>query len=133
MPEFLTLPGLLAQTREVSHLFDQLVGPWTPAVMMSELAAEVGTLADSIMITEGHRPPRPEAVPLDLADDVADVLFMLLRIADYYSIDLHEAYISMLTSTRECLEQQLEGQEVVLIKPLSRENIGRNIKEEGHQ
>jgi hypothetical protein len=50
MQERLTLPDRLAQTREVRHLFDQYVGPWTPTFMMSDLAAEGGTLADRIMI-----------------------------------------------------------------------------------
>jgi NTP pyrophosphatase (non-canonical NTP hydrolase) len=90
MQERLTLPDLLAQTREVTHLFDQLVGPWTPAIMMSEQTAEVGTLADSFMIVEQHRPPR-SGEQIDLADDVADVLFLLFRLADHYCIDLQKA------------------------------------------
>src|SRR6266700_4635307 len=101
----LTLVDLLARSREVTQLFDQRVGPWTPAVMISELASEVGTLADSIMIVEGHRPPRSDE-QIDLPDDLADVLFMLLRVADHYHIDLQEAYTSMLATTHLKLLQQ---------------------------
>jgi NTP pyrophosphatase (non-canonical NTP hydrolase) len=129
MEELLTLPDLLAHTSEITQLFDQLVGPWTPVLMMTELTAEVGTLADGIMIVEQHRSPRQNTPPIDLADDLADVLFMLLRLADHYCIDLQEAYTNMLTSTRLQLEQQLASQEgredadLVLIKPFNREDV----------
>jgi hypothetical protein len=94
------------------------------AVMMSELAAEVGTLADSVMITEGHRPPCPGAAPVDLADDVTDVLFMLVRLADHYEMDLSEADARMLTVTVEHLEQQMlldEDDTLALLAPVHKE------------
>ena len=48
---------------------------WTIETMMVELQAEVGTLSDSVMIKEGYRPIR-DGDELDLADDLADVLFL---------------------------------------------------------
>jgi NTP pyrophosphatase (non-canonical NTP hydrolase) len=95
-------------TRETAALFDQHVGKWPPSVMMIELAAEVGTLADSIMIKEGHRPARNEEDVIDLEDDIVDILFMLVRIADHYGIDLDAAYQKMIGETRQKLEILIE-------------------------
>ncbi len=95
---------LITETRELAHLFDQQVGPWPPAVMVTKLVAEVGTLADSIMIHEGYRRSRGDA--LDLHDDLADVLFMLLRIADHYQINIERAYVEMLQRAHSALQSQ---------------------------
>lgn len=96
--------ALMTETRELTRLFDQQVGSWSVPVMVTELVAEVGTLADSIMIHEGYRRSRGD--PLDLHDDLADVLFMLLRIADHYQIDMERAYVEMLQRTRNALQAQ---------------------------
>jgi NTP pyrophosphatase (non-canonical NTP hydrolase) len=98
---------MILMTRRVTRLFDKLVDEWQPSVMVTELVGEVGTLADSIMIREGHRPPRESSDTIDLEDDVVDVLFMLIRIADHYDIDLEQAYKNMILETREKLEQRL--------------------------
>ncbi len=72
---------------------------WTIETMMVELQAEVGTLSDSVMIEEGYRPIR-DGDELDLADDLADVLFLVLLVADHYKIDLDRAYRTMIGLTR---------------------------------
>ena len=99
---------LVAMTREITVLFNSEVGPWNASVLLTELTGELGTLADSIMIKEGHRKPRNDE-PLDLDDDVVDVMFMLVRIADYYGIDIEHAYMTMLEQTREKLENRLNA------------------------
>ena len=96
---------MVRMTREVTHLFDEEVGKWEVPVMVTELVGEVGTLADSIMIREKHRQPR-NGEHIDLEDDIVDVLFMLLRIADHYKIDLESAYCTMIDRTRRKLEDR---------------------------
>jgi NTP pyrophosphatase (non-canonical NTP hydrolase) len=96
-------------TREITQLFDQDVGEWKASVMLTELTGEVGTLADSIMIKEGHRPPR-DGDHIDLEDDIVDVMFMLIRIADHYDINLEKAYEKMIYHTRKKLETRLNAQ-----------------------
>jgi NTP pyrophosphatase (non-canonical NTP hydrolase) len=98
---------MIAMTREITRLFDKLVGKWNSSVMVTELVGEVGTLADSIMIHDGHRPPRENSEAINLEDDVVDVLFMLIRIADHYDIDLEQAYKNMIQETHEKLERRL--------------------------
>lgn len=94
-------------TRDVIHRFDEAVGEWDISVMVTELVGEVGTLADSIMIKEGHRPSRNEE-SIDLEDDIADVMFMLIRIADKYEIDIEQAYKDMIRQTHRKLDSQVQ-------------------------
>ncbi len=101
---------MVYMTREITNLFDQVVGEWDASVLLTELAGEVGTLADSIMIKEGHRKPRNDE-PIDLEDDIVDVMFMLIRIADHYNINLEEAYKNMIYHTREKLQTRLSARE----------------------
>jgi NTP pyrophosphatase (non-canonical NTP hydrolase) len=93
-------------TREVTCLFDEEVGKWDIPVMVTELVGEVGTLADSIMMKERYRPLR-DGDHIDLEDDIVDVLFMLIRIADHYEIDLESAYKAMIARTRKKLEDRM--------------------------
>jgi NTP pyrophosphatase (non-canonical NTP hydrolase) len=101
---------MVYMTREITRLFDQDVGEWNISVMLTELISEIGTLADSIMIKEGYRKPRNDE-PIDLEDDIVDVMFMLIRIADHYHINLEEAYNNMIYHTREKLQTRLSARE----------------------
>lgn len=97
---------MIRMTREVTSLFDKEVGEWDIPVMVTELVGEVGTLADSIMMKERYRPLR-DGDHIDLEDDIVDVLFMLIRIADHYEIDLESAYKAMIERTRKKLEDRM--------------------------
>jgi NTP pyrophosphatase (non-canonical NTP hydrolase) len=103
---------MVEMTREITALFDKVVPrPWGIEAMVTELVGEVGTLADEVMIKEGYRPLR-EGDNLNLEDDLVDIIFMLIRIADYYSIDLERAYTRMIDETRRKLEKRIhEGGE----------------------
>lgn len=104
------ISDMVRMTREITNLFDKEVGEWDIPVMLTELTGEVGTLADSIMIKEGYRHPRNEE-HIDLEDDIVDVLFMLIRIADHYHINLENSYKEMIHHTREKLEARLNTRE----------------------
>ena len=100
---------IVSMTRKLTALFDAVVPrAWGIEAMVTELVAEVGTLADEIMITEGYRSMR-ERGSLDLADDVVDILFMLIRFADYYTIDLEQAYVQMVDDTKKILATQVRS------------------------
>jgi len=100
---------MVRMTREITRLFDEEVGKWEISVMVTELVGEVGTLADSVMIKEHYRRPRNED-HIDLEDDIVDVMFMLIRIADHYEIDLESAYKAMIARTRKKLEDRMHVQ-----------------------
>lgn len=66
---------------------------------MIELAKQVGGLAKHIMVQEKYylkeREGKPEykTTKKDIEDELADVFFCLVRIADYYKISLEKALI----------------------------------------
>lgn len=102
---------MVTMTRDITHLFDEIVGKWDINVMVTELVGEVGTLADSIMIQEKKRPPR-NGDSIDLEDDIVDILFMLIRIADHYDIDIESAYAKMIKQTRRKLDDRLHSRRI---------------------
>jgi NTP pyrophosphatase (non-canonical NTP hydrolase) len=95
----MTVKELIDRTEETLQRFRSVEKrPWTPEACMTELMAEAGTLADSIMIREGYR-SRGGDHKVDLEDDISDVLFMLIMICQHYGIDLEKAYRRMLDDT----------------------------------
>ena len=108
MKEIITIQELVKQTKELQKLFRQAEHkPWTIDTFVMELLAETGTLADSIMIKEQYRKPRPIQPQINLEDDVCDVLFVLFMIADYYGINIEKSYKKMIDSTRKKLESSM--------------------------
>ena len=106
MTKKMTVQELVDETRQLHERFKELESrPWTIETYAIELLAEAGTLADSIMIQEGYRQLRP-GQELDLKDDICDILFVLIMIANYYDISLEDAYASMLRETFEKLDKR---------------------------
>lgn len=81
------------ETKRLTDLFETRIElkNWDIMAMVIELTAEVGDLADSIMMHEGYRPLRV-GDKIDIQDDIVDILFMIIRIANHYEIDLGKAY-----------------------------------------
>jgi len=95
-----TFADLVAITRQVVVAFDEVERrPWTIEVTALELAKQVGDLSRRILAAEGYyladRDQRTEyaARPEDIGDELADILYCLIRISDHYAIDLESAHI----------------------------------------
>lgn len=58
---------------------------------LAQLVEEVGELARLISRTYGEQSFRPDQVPGTLADEMADVLFVLICLANQTGVDLSEA------------------------------------------
>lgn len=103
----MTFEELIKQTKELDKRFSALnKRKWTIEAYIVELLGETGTLADSIMIKENYRQLRAGQEELDLADDIVDIMFILINIADHYNIDLEKAYKEMLRVTDEKLARR---------------------------
>ncbi len=97
-----TMTDLARKTEELRQLFAKVENrPWTIEAYAIELLAEVGTLADSLMIQENYRSLRADQDPLDLEDDIVDVMFVLFMIANHYGIDVAAAYGKMVEETKQ--------------------------------
>ena len=82
--------------REAQELVDAWIsrfeeGYWPPLTNLARLTEEVGELAREMNHRFGHKPKKPEEPEQDLAIELADVLFVLLVIANEQKIDLEAA------------------------------------------
>jgi NTP pyrophosphatase (non-canonical NTP hydrolase) len=100
MPELHTFQELIEITRQVIDGFEQVEQrPWTVEVTLIELMKQVGDLSKRVMTYERYylsdRSTRPEYQTSveDIGDELADILYCLIRIADHYHIDLEQAHL----------------------------------------
>jgi len=75
-------------------------GYWPPMHNLARLMEEVGELARELNHLYGSKPKRPEEPDQDLAMELADVLFVLLVIANEQNVDLEEALTRVLDKYR---------------------------------
>lgn len=82
--------------REAQRLVDEWIGQfeegyWPPLSNLARLTEEVGELARLMNHRFGHKPKKDDEPEQDLALELADILFVLLVIANEQAIDLDEA------------------------------------------
>lgn len=75
-------------------------GYWPPLTNLARLIEEVGELAREMNHRFGHKTKREDEPDQDLAIELADVLFVLLVIANEQGIDLDEALERVLQKYR---------------------------------
>jgi NTP pyrophosphatase (non-canonical NTP hydrolase) len=75
-------------------------GYWPPLSNLARLTEEVGELAREMNHRFGHKPKKADEPEQDLAMELADVLFVLLVIANEQKIDLDRALESVLEKYR---------------------------------
>mgnify|MGYP001473722718 FL=1 len=76
-------------------------GYWPPLTNLARLIEEVGELARELNHRFGSKIKKSEEPNQELALELADVLFVLIVIANEQGIDLDEALESVLTKYRE--------------------------------
>ena len=67
-------------------------GYWPPLSNLARLIEEVGELARELNHRYGHKPKKPGEPEQDLAIELADVMFVILAIANEQKIDLEDAF-----------------------------------------
>ena len=75
-------------------------GYWPPLSNLARLTEEVGELAREMNHRFGHKPKKADEAEQDLAIELADVLFVLIVIANEQGIDLEEALARVLEKYR---------------------------------
>ena len=75
-------------------------GYWPPLSNLARLTEEVGELAREMNHRFGHKPKKADEPEQDLALELADVLFVLLVIANEQGIDLEQALDKVLEKYR---------------------------------
>ncbi|MDE0083195.1 MAG: nucleotide pyrophosphohydrolase [Gammaproteobacteria bacterium] len=84
------------ELREAQRRVDEWIrsfeeGYWPPLVNLARLTEEVGELARELNHRYGPKKKKPDEPEADLALELADVLFVLLVLANEQGIDLGEA------------------------------------------
>jgi NTP pyrophosphatase (non-canonical NTP hydrolase) len=57
-------------------------GYWSPHVNLARIAEEVGELARLINHLYGPKPKKPQEAPQELGEELADILFVLICLAN---------------------------------------------------
>ena len=67
-------------------------GYWPPLANLARLIEEVGELARELNHRAGHKPKKTGEPEQDLALELADILFVLIAIANDQGVDLSDAF-----------------------------------------
>ena len=82
--------------RNVVRRFQEIEGkPWQAQGAMIELTKQTGELAKQVMLKENYYAWAGEEMEVNqrLGNEMADVIAQVMRLADYYQIDLEQAFI----------------------------------------
>ena len=92
---------LVALSRRVMAGFDEREQrQWGVEPSLIELVKQVGDLARHVLTAESYylperaSDPRYATTAAEIGDELADILYCLIRLADLYGIDLADAHVS---------------------------------------
>ena len=71
-------------------------GYFQPLMMLARLSEELGELARAISHKEGGKRPKPGEKEGDVAEEIADLIFVLVCLANQQGINLDEAWKGLL-------------------------------------
>lgn len=71
-------------------------GYWPPLSNLARLIEEVGELARELNHRYGHKPKKADEPEQDLGMELADIMFVLIAIANQQKIDLETAFAAVL-------------------------------------
>ncbi len=92
------------ETRNIIKKFQKIEKkPWTPEVIMLDLMEEVGELANAILVKEDYKSVKREIS--GLKDSMADILYALIRLANFYKIDIKDEYMKMLKELKNRIDR----------------------------
>jgi NTP pyrophosphatase (non-canonical NTP hydrolase) len=98
-----TFQDVIKESRKVIRQFEKVEKrKWGVEGSMMELSKQVGELARNVMMHEGYYMAGRDELPeyqtskSKIADELSDVLYMVIRVADYYGIDLEKEHLKQL-------------------------------------
>ncbi len=102
---------VLNLTRQVIERFKKIEGKnWGVEGSMIELSKQVGELSRLVMMKEQYYPidrdqydPTYASSKSKIADELSDIFFIVIRLADLYDIDLERAHLEALEEAGEYL------------------------------
>jgi NTP pyrophosphatase (non-canonical NTP hydrolase) len=76
-------------------------GYFAPLPMLARLTEEVGELARALMHVHGGKKPKAGEAEGNVAEEIADAMFVLVCLANSLNIDLDQAFAAMMDKYRE--------------------------------
>jgi len=114
MTNSLTFQEIVKKTLEVVKKFEKVEQrKWGIEGNMIELSKQVGELAKNVMMLEKYYLAKrwqeskyKDASKEEIANELADILLIIIRIADLYGIDLEKAHLKELELALKSLEKK---------------------------
>ena len=82
--------------REIQRIVNNWIlehgGYWSPLSMICAIVEELGEVAKEINSLEGHKPKKSGERDINLGEELADLLFSIVCIANRYEIDLGKEF-----------------------------------------
>lgn len=75
-------------------------GYWSPLAMLARIAEEVGELARLLNDLHGPKPKKPTEAPQELGEELCDVIFPVICLANAQGIDLQTSFDRMMDKYR---------------------------------
>lgn len=108
-----TFKEVVEKTKEVIEAFKKVEQRnWGIEGSMIELMKQVGQLSQNIMVFEKYYLSKRDENPFynkaskdEIGNELSDILFMVIRIASHYDIDLESAHMKEM----ELAEESLKG------------------------
>ena len=81
---------------EVDHwITNHTSGYFPPLMMLARLTEELGELARAVSHRHGGKRPKPGEDPGDIGEEIADLMFVLVCLANEQQLDLDEAWAKL--------------------------------------
>ena len=103
MDRKLTFQEVVDKSLEVIKEFEKVEKrKWGVEGAMMELSKQIGELSKNVMMFEGYYMAGRDSLPDyqtskdKIADELSDILFMVIRIAEHYKIDLEKEHMNQL-------------------------------------
>ena len=92
--------------RRAQEIVDSWIGQfeegyWPPLSMLASIVEEVGELAREINDMEGYKKKKATEKKKNLGLELADIIFSIICIANYYKIDLEKAFSEVIEKYTE--------------------------------
>ena len=78
--------------QQVDEVVEKLGGYWPPFAMLASIMEEVGELSREVNALEGIKVKKKEEKVNSIGDELADLLFSLLCMANFYQVNLSESF-----------------------------------------
>ena len=89
------------QTQVDEWITTRTPGYFSPLQMVARLAEELGELSRAISHRTGEKRPKPNEAPGDIGDELCDLIFVAICVANAQKIDLDEAWKGLLKKLYE--------------------------------